>query len=869
MDAGTNVEALLEHSDWVRALARTLVADSAQAEDVAQEAWLAALRHPPRDASNPRGWLATVVRNAARKLARERVRRAAREADVARDDALPSAAELVEQTNLQRELAGLVVELDEPYRSTLLLRFFQGLEAAEIAARSGVPVATVRTRVQRGLASLREKLDRRHGDRATWLAAFVPFAARDRIPPTWRATESGLRTPHAAWVAGLVAIALLAVWSWRAGGTNEPDGSVAVAPPTSVEPLVSVDASSLGREPVVPDSPRSGAIAVPGVGASATYVARCVDLEGRPLAGIEFEFVDEREVRVDEAGTVWTGNQGFGVTDRDRERYRNIPQLVDQVVAEHPGYLGMREALLGLPFGRPCAKSGPDGELELVHDDAARGSVRAAGSRWILVASADDEDDPRPLLVVAPRVELAGVVVDADGLPLANARVDLSAGWHDPALPDRRVRRIELIGSWSTECDGVGRFRFPSAPGVAGEWINAQRSNPDGSLWHGHAVLDGSSELELRITTELQAAPKVNWVRGRVVDETGSPVEGATVALGQDTASTDESGAYSLRVRYWPDERTLLTASKVGLRPTLIEAFAEQRPTGEDVTAPNLVLGPTLPPIRGRVLDVDGAPAKGWRVALLDGTRFASTSLTVEEWSASTRQQDGHELDSEGRFELGGLLDRPYRVHAWHPGTLAELRSEPVRAGQELDLRVPTDAVRPRLAGRVDATDGTPLDGVVVQAGVVVFDFGGWRRSAVRSTVTDRSGRFEFRDIGRSAYLSVGSEGVEDASFPAPTDADCERSVLVAKREFSLRLEGAPERCDRFSVFDSEGQRLLVRFETPSLSSDGHEVERIDGEFPLTIVPEEAATLVLLHGETVLRKVPLQLRWRELTVVTP
>ncbi|MCK6446068.1 MAG: sigma-70 family RNA polymerase sigma factor [Planctomycetes bacterium] len=868
MDTHTNVEALLEHADWVRALARTLIADSEAAEDVAQEAWLAALRAPPGHAMNLRGWLGAVVRNTARKFGRERTRRATREAAVARPEALPGAAELVEQADLQRELAGLVVALDEPYRSTLLLRFFQGLEAAEIAARTGVPVATVRTRLRRGLESLRAELDRRHGNRTTWLAALAPLAGRPFVAAEAVATHLGSSAVFASWLVVFAALSILVVWVWRIRSVTEPDGVATRTPAVGAESIASVDPASTHREPVVPVAPADESVAT-DTRPVATYTARCVDIEGRALAGVEFEFVDEREVRVDEGGTVWAGNQGFGVTAADRELYRAIPELVDRLVDEHPGYLGVREALLGEPFERPRAKSGPDGELQLVHYEAARGSVHPAGSSWILVASADDVDDPRPLLVVAPRVELAGVVVDADGLPLANARVDLSAGWRDPALPGRRVRRIELLGSWSTECDGVGRFRFPSAPGVAGEWINAQRSNPDGSLWHGHAVLDGSSELELRITTELQAAPKLHWVRGRVVDETGSPVEGATVALGQDTASTDEGGSYSLRVRSWPDARTLLTASKVGLRPAVIEAFAEQRPTGEDVTAPDLVLGPSLPPIRGRVLDVDGAPAKGWRVALLDGTRFASTSLTVEEWSASTRREDGHELDSEGRFELGGLLARPYRIHAWHPGTLAELQSEPVSAGQELELRVPADSVRPLLAGRIVATDGAPLDGVVVRAGVVVFDFGGWRRSVVRSTVTDHSGRFEFRDVGRSAYLAVGSEGVEDASFPAPSDADCERSVLVAKREFSLRLEDAPEECDRISVLDRDGKRLMVRFETPSLSSDGHEIERIDGEFPLTIVPEEAATLVLLHGETALRKIPLQLRWREVTVVTP
>ena len=37
-------EEMLEHSGWVRALARALVRDAATADDIAQETWLAALR---------------------------------------------------------------------------------------------------------------------------------------------------------------------------------------------------------------------------------------------------------------------------------------------------------------------------------------------------------------------------------------------------------------------------------------------------------------------------------------------------------------------------------------------------------------------------------------------------------------------------------------------------------------------------------------------------------------------------------------------------------------------------------------------------------------------------------------------------------
>lgn len=62
-------EQLLAHADWVRALARALVADPAGADDLVQETWLAALDRPPAHAQDLRAWLGTVLRNLARRSA--------------------------------------------------------------------------------------------------------------------------------------------------------------------------------------------------------------------------------------------------------------------------------------------------------------------------------------------------------------------------------------------------------------------------------------------------------------------------------------------------------------------------------------------------------------------------------------------------------------------------------------------------------------------------------------------------------------------------------------------------------------------------------------------------------------------------------
>ncbi len=91
--AATRPEDLLVHSQWLRALALRLAADEATADDLVQETWLAAVKHPPRHEGSRR-WLARVLTNKARERRRATGRRARREESVARSEGgVPSTVE--------------------------------------------------------------------------------------------------------------------------------------------------------------------------------------------------------------------------------------------------------------------------------------------------------------------------------------------------------------------------------------------------------------------------------------------------------------------------------------------------------------------------------------------------------------------------------------------------------------------------------------------------------------------------------------------------------------------------------------------------------------------------------------------------------
>ncbi len=169
---------VLEHLDWVRGLARSLVRDASRADDITQEAWLAVLRRPASAGVASKGWLARVVRNAVRQEDRRAAIRSDYEERARSNDETPSTDELVERVHVQRMVVDAVLALDAPYRRVILLRYFEGLAPRDIARRQGAPVATVKKRLRRGLGQLREALDKRYGgDRKAWMSAVTALAA--------------------------------------------------------------------------------------------------------------------------------------------------------------------------------------------------------------------------------------------------------------------------------------------------------------------------------------------------------------------------------------------------------------------------------------------------------------------------------------------------------------------------------------------------------------------------------------------------------------------------------------------------------------------------------------------------------------------
>jgi RNA polymerase sigma factor (sigma-70 family) len=144
-----------ERPDLVR-LAYVLVRSSAVAEELVHEAFIRLYRHAG-DVENPPGFLRTAtVRLCFTWSSRQRGERDRMEL-VAPPNPVPAADATFADADLLWAALG---RLDIDRRQVLVLRYYTDLSHAEIAELIGCAVATVRTRVHRGLADLRKELTR-------------------------------------------------------------------------------------------------------------------------------------------------------------------------------------------------------------------------------------------------------------------------------------------------------------------------------------------------------------------------------------------------------------------------------------------------------------------------------------------------------------------------------------------------------------------------------------------------------------------------------------------------------------------------------------------------------------------------------------
>jgi RNA polymerase sigma factor (sigma-70 family) len=170
---GAAFEALMrQHNGRLFRVARAILKDDAEAEDVLQDAYLDAYRNISQFRGDAQlgTWLVRIVANRAlMRLRRQKRDRVVIPIAPARDQDNPkdypdrtseSPTSAAARAEIRRLLERRIDELPVTFRAVFVLREIEELSADEVAQCLGIPTATVRTRLFRARALLREALAR-------------------------------------------------------------------------------------------------------------------------------------------------------------------------------------------------------------------------------------------------------------------------------------------------------------------------------------------------------------------------------------------------------------------------------------------------------------------------------------------------------------------------------------------------------------------------------------------------------------------------------------------------------------------------------------------------------------------------------------
>jgi RNA polymerase sigma factor (sigma-70 family) len=733
-------------------LARGLLYGEHDAQDAVQEAWLTVLGEQGQAPRSLAGWLTGTVRRMSVTTRRAAVRRRRRESAAARGEALPSAADSAGRIEVLRLLLEAVQSLAEPYRRTIVMRFFEDLAPREIARREGTPVNTVRSHLARGLGMLRERLDAgEEGRRRDFLAALAPLAGR---PP---------------WTAGALGPSLI-----RLGGVQLMKRQVNLA-------LLSL-----------------AALLVAGVGWRVLSSARPrVADPVMPRASLEG------------AGLEASRLTGESSSDGDRTVAEFPATTVLDWVVRGQATLGNLEPLVDAPLVvRLFAGGSTDGGLLL--EQRVRTDSQGAfewglprPERLVTIAVAVDlaghvsrpsdtpvahgDGPPQDLLVTAQALDVVAVgrVLRPDGEPFAGARV--LADWDETR----------------TNAEGRYRLRGSSRRGTLEGTIVAEGYRPAKIV----AVADGPGEVRVEDSVLLAGGS----LRGRVIDAAGLPVAGVEIQVWSTVLRTSSDGAGRFELTSLDPEK-----SNVWLRATGAGFCGQGRLlTAEELEAGELewVLERGAL-VRGHVFEEDGTPVKGAHLYLAmmpesrPGLECWSGAGGAFEFPAAQAGEntvwalrDGFQATSQSVVvppsgQVLGGLDLRLRKGSWLAGQVVDGANQPVPwvwvyfRGNPRDRYV--KAVHANVDGRFRLADLSP------GRAILGFLMDGFQRHEQVFHQLDEGGqlvRLE-RSGGLAGRVIDGLTGEPLSSFRihlvAPVMEDDDKRAFGYRGNWSVRGPGMP-----------------------------------------------------------------------------
>ncbi|MFO1078343.1 MAG: hypothetical protein U1E73_11535 [Planctomycetota bacterium] len=419
-----------------------------------------------------------------------------------------------------------------------------------------------------------------------------------------------------------------------------------------------------------------------------------------------------------------------------------------------------------------------------------------------------------PLVVVARRIPLGGVVVDEAGAAIADAEIAVAAEAQRAGRDQGASRSVVQ----QARSDAAGTFRIDDAAAVPGARMGVRAA---GFVLLDLAVPQGGDPA-MRVVLQ-RFADRVTLIRGRVVRDDGRPVAKALVSTGVLASPTDADGFFVIDfepwLRYRVDESapTVLTAVAAGMLPATrtLPSVQEARTKGwpADIV---MRLDGAPRSITGIVVDENGAPLRDVLVEPDDMTAFGivpSPEFPGFGGVPRTAEQlaGGGEChtDADGRFRLDGLLARDYRLRTLLRPSLLSSVSEPIAAGSTDVWLVLDRRQLGTIAGRIVDRHGEGIGGVRVSVSgkrVTELVIG-------KSATTAADGSFAIADATTApAFLRIEGAAIVPELFREllPSD-DVAALTLPVGRRCRVQFEwGQQQPADRVSVEDATGESLMM-----------------------------------------------------------
>lgn len=476
------------------------------------------------------------------------------------------------------------------------------------------------------------------------------------------------------------------------------------------------------------------------------------------------------------------------------------------------------------------------------------------------------------LVVVAVRIPLAGIVVDQAGSPVEGVRVTIAA---NAALPLHDLTGSRLVLP-EARSDALGLFRFENAVAVPQAMVQFQALGFPAKVVPVPAGGDPAMTVVMLSETD-----NVYAITGQVVLADGSPAVGALVSTGFMASTTDAQGFFLIDFKPYlvigggEAAPTIVTAVRSGLLPVsrTLPSVQEARATGWPKSIVLRLVGTPLT-ITGVVVDEQGAPMSGVLVEPDDMTAFGfvrrpgmqafgGTPKTQEQLAGGKAVRTG----ADGRFALGGLLDRNYTIRALVKPSLLTAVSEPVAAGSQGIRLVLKRRSIGTIAGRIIDRSGVGIGGVRIAVSCE-------RTSELvigRAAVSAADGTFAIVDVTMApAFLRIEGAAIVPELFHKLGPKDDPASLVLRvgmRRRIQVAWGAQLVAADQLFVVDADGKELMMmRLRGGSIGEAPFLVFR-QGLSEVVVVPDGATTAIVRRDGLEVTRVRLQLAAGEVSLI--